>query len=321
MLGFKAMNEPGDLELRVDDLMVVFGEPQKEHYLAKEDTVLARQGLQLFFTGKYMNADNTWSRPVMTKLQCGDCHSVETDVDTLLFNSVEKRADHSRTNRKNRFVGSTMKGVVNRESWFNGTLYDGYDFLGFEARANLKHAVKFCAVKNGGANRVELTDLESDMLINYFKTLGLELSDLKMPDGYSALVAGAYGRGEPNKKMLSVVGLRYLHKLPHTKVEPIARKERKLGRTDDSQSGKYLFESTCSHCHGSGKIEEFSPDRMKKIKSDLSKDNYRSVYNILRGETGKNTSIGLQHHYSGEMLADAEIEQIVGYLISDSANK
>ncbi len=313
-----------DPNTSVSSVLIALGDEVPEHYVGTVNMEKLGLGKDLInFGGVYMNG------AVESKLSehfvCTDCHNTQPETKFAHDNDPDSRLQYSKEANLPYLPGSTLYGITNRTSWFNGDHEKKYGKeLIDPARHNLKNAIQLCS-KECSVGR-ELTDEEMDGVLNYLNAMDLKMKDLNLSELELASIS-ANGQTEEEKAgNIRLLRSKFLQGYPATFTEEIDVKERKKGEEGDLENGKWIYEKSCLHCHGVDKVTEktvFGSGVDQKsfawLAKYFKKSNGGSVYWITRhGTSSKEKTPEYMPIYSKEKLSDSQIEDLAAYILAES---
>ena len=243
----------------------------------------ARWGEQLFFTGQVQEppgGDGPSTR-LSRYYTCVDCHNAEREDPVLSCQSPTARATYLAERNRGRTgkrpplklaTGTTMWGVVNRESFYNGS-YGYYHWLEVpdpvtgELRPMdpkslydaTQTCTRYCSIGRWGE------PWEIAALLTWFWELEVRLEDLDLPDA----VADAVGRSLRNtadtenalkarafvrRQILTAAGETFCAPPADSGDDGSAEYADRLLFVGDPSYGERLYAMACQGCHGKGKV-------------------------------------------------------------------
>lgn len=242
----------------------------------------AAWGRELFVNGQ---AKTPPTGPSPSKLisefyQCAHCHNAQREDPALTQQDPEARwawiATPSKTvaaSAKPPFLasGTTMWGVVNRESFYNDA-YELYHSLTVDGDremdpTSLEDAVQVCCTYCSVGRLGEPWEILS--LLTYFWDLEVRVADLDLPpDVETAVLATLQDKNAANEQIETTkrfLRRQFLRRAGDVCTVPPMFDGQKQGPypdklvfEGDAKIGKALYESACALCHGEGKPNERS---------------------------------------------------------------
>ncbi len=254
--------------------------------------------------------------------ECTACHNVEREDPDLARVDPRGRLAYVVERGLPYLPGTTLYGVVNRTSFYNGDYEKKYGDLVKPARHDLREAIQLCAVECSQGRRLKDWELES--VLAYLWTLELRLSDLRLSPEEKATVQRALDGQGDRAAAVALLKARYLQGAPATFGTP--PEDRRLGyvdeggvRSGDPDTGRLLYEHSCLHCHENQRYAFFNLDDsalsfrfLEKHLGDYSRYN---LYQVVRYGTqplpGKRAYMP---NYTLEKLPDDMVEDLRAYI-------
>lgn len=316
---------PYDQDTPVSSLLIALGDETPEHYIGTVNMEQVGIGKDLIhWGGPYL--DGQAQSRVSKYFVCTDCHNTQPESRFADDNNPESRLKYAMENNQPYLPGSTLYGITNRTSWFNGDHVKKYgeELIG-PARHDLKNAIQLCS-KECSVGRM-LTPEEMEGVLNYLNAMELKVKDLNLSDEELAQISASRQTDEQKAANIKLIKSKYIQGYPATFVDEIPTKERKMGEEGNLENGKYIYERTCLHCHGADKTVT---DRTIFGKGDgqrdfnwlvkyFKKSNGGSVYWITRhGTESKEKTPQYMPIFSKEKLSDSQIEDLAAYILAES---
>lgn len=315
---------PYDLSTSVSSILIALGDEAPEHYIGSVNMDKLAIGKDLIhFGGPYENGQ-VLSR-VSEHFVCIDCHNTQPESKFADDNDPDSRLQFAKETNLPYLPGSTFYGIVNRTSWFNGDHEKKYGKELIEpARHDLKNAIQLCS-KECSVGRM-LTPDEMEGVLQFLSSMELKLRDLSLSNEELAQISANNQSPEQKEANIRLIKSKYLQGYPATFVDEIPTKERKMGEEGNLENGKYIYEKSCLHCHGPGKVTKKtvfgSADGQKGfdwLVKYFKKNNGGSVYFITRhGTSSSEKTPEYMPIYSKEKLSDSQVEDLAAYILAES---
>lgn len=316
--------KPYDSNTPISSILLALGDEMPEHYVGTQNMDKLGLGKDIVQSGgPWM--DGKVQYRVSEYFVCTDCHNVLPESKFADDNDPDSRLRYSKEYNQPYLPGSTFYGIMNRTSWFNGDNEKKYgiELIG-PARYSLKNAINLCS-KECSVGR-ELTDEEMEGVLNYFSAIELKLKDLNLSDDELTQISKSGQTPEEKAANIKLIKSKYIQGYPATFVDEIPTKERQMGEKGDLENGKWIFENSCLHCHGPGKVTKKtvfgSGEDMKDfdwLVKYFKKSNGGSVYFITRhGTESKEKTPEYMPIYSKEKLSNSQIEDLAAYILAES---
>lgn len=298
-----------DKSTYVADKLVEMGAKKPLHYISKPDSLEIKKGYELVTKG-WTTHNGSKSKFISKHFVCTDCHNIVQEDPDLANPNATDRLSYAMDHKIPYLQGSTLYGIVNREHWYNGDYDKKYGDLVVPARDTLVNAIQLCAKVCSQGRYLE--DWEATAMLHYLNSIGLTLADID--------VSSQDLKGKDNDKNAAFLTSKYAKISPATFVDPIPRKERKMGKKGNPDNGKAIYELSCLHCHGREKsVARTKLDQtkitLKYLSKNLKNDSEYSMYQITRKGTYPHVgSKPYMPHYPLDRLSNEQLEDLVSYI-------
>lgn len=315
---------PYDPQTSVSSVLISLGEEAPEHYRGTENAEELSKGKDLILLGGPYN-DGKLEYRLSQHFICTDCHNVLPESKFADDNDPNSRLEYAKENNQPYLPGSTLYGITNRTSWFNGDHEKKYGKeLIDPARHNLINAIQLCS-KECSVGRT-LTPEEMESVLHFLNGIDLKMKDLNFSDEELAQISANGQTAEQKAENIKLIRSKFLQGYPATFEEAIPVSDRKLGVGGNLENGKYIYEKSCLHCHGEGKVTHktiFGKGNDQKgfdwLVKYFKKSNGGSVYWITRHGTSSSTRTPeYMPIYSKEKLSDSQVEDLAAYILAES---
>ncbi len=313
-----------DAQTPVSSMLIALGDEAQSHYVGTQDMEKIEKGKDLVMTGgPWM--DGKVEYRLSEYFVCIDCHNIQPEAPFADDNDSDSRLQYAKEFNLDYLPGSTLYGITNRTSWFNG---DNEKKYGKElidpARHDLKNAIQLCS-KECSVGR-ELTDDEMESMLHFLNAIELKLKDLNLSEEEVAQISKVGQTAEEKAASIKLIKSKYIDGYPATFVEDIPVKERKMGKEGNLENGKWIYEKSCLHCHGEGKVTKktvfgYGDDQkdFDWLVSYFKKCNGGSIYWITRhGTSSKEKIPEYMPIYSKEKLSDSQVEDLAAFILAES---
>lgn len=293
---------------------------ENESNLVRSDVqgVSAEAGKQIILEGFSDCTDEGKTRRQSKHFLCTSCHNVAKEDPSLKVSDPTARLDYAIENGLPFLPGTTLYGIVNRNTFYNGDYEKKYGDLVKPARNSLRGAIELCAIECSQGRALE--DWEMESIVAYLWTIGLKMSDLNiaMAD-MKSIQAALDGKGD---KMAAAKLLQsyFLDHSPATFVTPPPNRDEGYGLVGDAENGKRVYESSCLHCHGEQRYSFFNLDTTDESLDYLAKHFNRytrySTYQVVRyGTSPMNGKKAYMPHYTQERMSNQQLEDLKAYIM------
>ncbi len=294
------------------------GQEPRLHALDSIDPKMVESGEDLVKRGSTEWPDGSKSGKISKFYTCDDCHNLKKEDPDLSVSDPEARLDYAMEKDMPFLQGTTLYGVVNRETWYNDDYVEKYGELALDSRDTLRNAIQLCATECSQGRLLNERELEA--MLHYFWSISYELRDLGI--GIERIEELEELAMEDGKAKDAIADLKeeYLSGSPATFLEPLPLEERDMGKKGDPEKGRFIYENSCQHCHLPGKgITRYTLDKSVLTFKELLKnfDNWkeRSIYQTLRyGTSPKKGYRPYMPHYTKERMSDGQIEDLASYI-------
>src|SRR5687768_8146241 len=109
----------------VQDILFDLTGTRPAHYIQTTPEMVNRRRM-LFLTGRAIGPDGNESRLQSKHYKCTNCHNTVREDPVLNNSDPEARLTYSNEMGLPFLQGTTMWGVVNRETWYNGDYFTKY---------------------------------------------------------------------------------------------------------------------------------------------------------------------------------------------------
>ncbi len=304
-------------ELPVEDVLLMLGDDTIQHHISKFDPAKAAVGEDLVLRG-LTEKDGKKTQRISKHFVCTDCHNLTREFEDITSESPEDRLNFAKEANLTFLPGSTFWGIYDRNSFYNKDYIKKYGDLVTNARDSLQNAIQVCA-KYCSSGRY-LDDWEVEAIMHYYKTLQLKVKDLHLSEPVLKNIR-KYAQLKPDerKDLIRTIKDSYVHGYDATFLKPTPTDQRKYGDGGDAANGELIYEKSCLHCHGGGRLTYLS---LSKSKLDArmfwrNRSNYRdkSLYQIIRygtyAKTGRKQYMPL---YTEEKMSDNQINDLMAYI-------
>lgn len=315
---------PYDPQTSVSSVLMSLGEDAPEHYRGTVNMEELSKGKDLIQLGGPYK-DGKLEYRISQHYICVDCHNILPESKFAEDNDPASRLEYAKEFNQPYLPGSTLYGITNRTSWFNGDHEKKYgkELIG-PARNNLINAIQLCS-KECSVGRT-LTPEEMESVLHFLNAIDLKMKDLNLSDEELAQISATGQSSEQKAENIKLIRSKFLQGYPANFEEAIPVPDRKMGEEGNLENGKFIYEKSCLHCHGEGKVTKKTVfgngDGQKNfdwLVKYFKKSNGGSVYWISRhGTSSSSRTPEYMPIYSKEKLSDAQIEDLAAYILSES---
>jgi len=310
-------------ETPVWEVLEFFGNPvpqklENSRVLAR-DALAVEKGRQLIELGKL---DEPEGMPISKHYRCIDCHN--TEADAVGFSVSPDRRLRALDGNMRMTQGSSFKGIVNREAWYNGIWgikYGNYGEIFGVASRDLPKAVELCSsICSQGRMPSEL---EREFMLAYFWSLELKLSDLnfsqqdfELLEMYKAKYQKTVEDQSEFKAMLQVSATNFL-KDKYAKTSPAVQGDLALDVevAGNAVNGKIVYEKACRQCHGA-QAKHINMPAGKGVMPILNAYQNGMLVHYIRNGTlrGSDDEFSYMPLFTRQRLSDGQVVDLAAYL-------
>lgn len=318
-IGHKKQEPKIGPESYLTETLIALGDKKPMHYLGTIDSVLARKGKEIIFTGTTTDEDGKKTKRQSKHYLCTHCHNTKREDPNLKISDPDARLDYISKNGGRLVQGTTLYGMVNRSSWYNDDYEKKYGELIIPARDTLPNAIQLCATACSQGRK--LSNYELKAVLSYMWTLQYTLSDLNLSKEEYAVLNNALSTENGDQAYSEVIiqklKSKYLSKSPATFKYDLSDKKNGIG--GNSANGKLVFEYACLTCHKANSVSKFVMTNEKTtfrfLQKKIKKSNPLALYNMVRTsssyETGHNPYMP---NYTLERLSIKQLEDLAAFI-------
>lgn len=257
-----------------------------------------------------------------TKIQskhfvCTSCHNTVKDKPDLSVSDPQARLEYAKEKGIPFLQGTSLYGIVNRTSFYNGDYDKKYGDLVKPARNNIREAIQLCAVECAQGRKLKNWEVES--VLSWLWTLELRMKDLNLSEGdYTTVNNAINGQGDKTAA-ISLIKSYYESGAPATFITPPSDRKQGYGLTGNPENGKLIYELSCQHCHKDKRYSYYNLDDSKLSFQHLNKHIGRytrySIYQVARyGTPPMNGKKAYMPQYTQEKMSDQMMEDLRAYI-------
>ena len=305
-------------ETPLQEVQYSLGEKRPSHYLFP-DSDLIKKGEDLVKLGRTIGPNGKRSKYISKYYVCTTCHNLEREDPDLRVSDPEARLSYVKKNKLPFLQGTTFKGIVNRESWYNDDYVKKYGDEKIErAHKNLREAIQLCAIECSQGRPMEPWEIEA--ILAYYWSLQFTLEDLGLTAADMEKLNKEKADPEKQKELSTWLRSFYLTKSPaHFYDSPPDKKVGYQGLTGNPIKGKDIYELSCLHCHRPNGVSHYVLDSsklsFKHIKKMITKDSHFSLYQIIAyGTYAIPGHKPYMPHYPRERMSKQQVEDLRAYV-------
>ncbi len=275
-----------------------------------------KMGYDLVHTGRTFGPDGKRTRYISKHYVCTSCHNTVQEDPDLSVSNPETRLQYVKSKSIPFLQGTTFKGIVNRESWYNDDYVQKYgeEVVG-KAHKDLKESIQLCAIECSQGRSLKAWEVEA--ILAYFWTLEFNLSDLALAEDEWEMLNE---KGVPDSEKLSFLKTKYLQKSPaHFFHSAKDKDEGYVSLEGNPQVGKDIYEWSCLHCHHQDGVSHYTLDNntlsFKDLAFYINKNSHFSLYQIIPyGTYAIPGHKPYMPHYPIERMSKQQVEDLRSYI-------
>jgi len=248
---------------------------------------------------------------------CTSCHNTRPEDPDLRIADPQARLEYARDHNLPFLPGTTLYGVVNRSSFYNGDYEKKYGDLVTAARNDLREAIQLCATECSQGRKLE--DWEMESIIAYLWTIDLKLADLQMaPKDYEAIQLAIQGESDAEAAR-TLIRSYYLDGAPATFTAPPADRQSGYQLKGRPDNGKLIYDLSCKHCHENERYSFFelndSPYTFQFLENHIAQYDKYSIYQVIRyGTYPVPGERSYMPNFTLEKMSHQQVEDLRAYI-------
>lgn len=307
-----------DEKSTVASVLIALGEEPPKHFLPQNEQ-LAKTGEDLVKYGQTIGPDGKRTRHISKHYVCTTCHNLEQEDPDLRFSDPAARLTYVKAKGIPFLQGTTFKGIVNRESWYNDDYVKKYGDEKIQiAHEDLRASIQLCAIECSQGRPME--DWEIEAVLAYYWTLQFNLLDLGFSNGDYEQLNAEWDNPAQQEVLRQWIKGFYNQKSPaHFYDAPASKSKGYEGLVGNPAAGKDLYELSCLHCHKSGGVSHYILDdselSFQHLKKMIPKDSHFSLYQIIAyGTYAIPGHRPYMPHYPEERMSKQQVEDLRAYI-------
>ena len=321
VLGFKYQQPTNNWteETPLQEVLLTLGDKKPAHYLSP-NPFLAKKGEEIVKYGRTKSPSGKRTKYVSKHYVCTTCHNLEQEDPDLKFSDPDTRLGYVKNKGIPFLQGTTFKGIVNRESWYNDDYVKKYGDEKIEiAHKDLRESIQLCAIECSQGRSMK--DWEIEAVLSYYWTLQFNLGDLGLTANDLQKLNQPSSISQNKTTLIPWLKSFYLQKSPATFFDAPANKD--IGfqgvSSGDANIGKDIYELSCLHCHKPDGVSHYELDNSKlsfrHLKKMIPKDSHFSLYQIIAyGTYAIPGHKPYMPHYPIERMSKKQIEDLRAYV-------
>ncbi len=286
---------------------------------------MIEKGQEIVLTGRTTDTAGNRTAYVSKYFSCTSCHNISKEDPDLRYSDPEARLAYVKEKGLPFLQGTTFRGIVNRETWYNDDYVKKYgDEKIKRAHGDLREAIQLCAVECSQGRAME--DWEIEAVLSYFWTLEFTLGDLAFSAADLKRLNADTAQINPALTAAWIKSF-YLQKSPaHFYDAPPDKAIGYAGLVGNPERGKDLYALSCLHCHREGGVSHYPLDEgrlsFQHLKKMIPKDSHFSLYQIVAyGTYAIPGHRPYMPHYPAERMSKQQVEDLRAYVEMMAAKK
>ena len=248
---------------------------------------------------------------------CTSCHNVERDEPDLMATDPLARLKYVGKKGLPFLQGSSLYGIVDRRSFYNGDYEKKYGNLVEPARKDLRQAIHLCATECAQGRPLEVWEMES--VLEYLWTIGLKLGDLDISEKEWKMLERAIVNKEEKEAALTMLESKYLKGIPATFIDPPEDRKEGFSNEGNPETGKMIYDLSCLHCHDGKRYSFFNLDSSELtfefLDRHISDYTRYSIYQVARyGTSPIPWKKAYMPNYTKEKMSEQMLEDLRVYI-------
>lgn len=313
-----------DSTTRLSKVLTHLGDPKRLHAIGELDSNLVAKGKALLTKGRMEKANGELTSRQSKYYNCTHCHNLEQEDPDLSNPNPSDRLDYAIQNDLPFLQGTTLYGVVNRETYYNGDYQEKYGADAKVARDTLVNAIQLCATTCSQGRK--LTDQEMEAVLHFLWSIELKLGDLDLSRNLLKKLNQAKHQKREHPNLIDSLKKHYVSGSPATFADALPEPKREMGEKGDPQIGEAIYKKSCRQCHKAGGPTRFTLDFSTLTFNQLTKhlDDYseKSIYQMTRyGTSPKKGYRPYMPQYPLERLSRNQVEDLAAYIRKQSSRE
>lgn len=301
----------------VSSVLMALGEDFSDSKPMIKEAISAEIGEDLVRNGFSKRKGLKKARRQSKHFVCTSCHNLEREDPDLSKADPEARLDYVIEKGIPFLQATTLYGVVNRTSFYNGDYDKKYGELVEPARNDIREAIQLCAQECAQGRK--LKDWEQESILAYLWTIELKMSDLGLSDLEIQSIESAMTNEVLKPEGIKLLKRKYLQGSPATFLAPPEDRKIGTGYSGDVDNGKKVYDSSCLHCHYQKRYSFLHLDdkamSFKYLNNGAETYSRHSIYQVTRyGTYSKYGKKSYMPNYTKEKLSNQQLADLREYI-------
>lgn len=309
---------PWSKESSLQEVQSALGESAPLHFMVP-DQELVRMGEELVKNGRTVGPDGKRSGYISKYYVCTTCHNLSIEDPDLRVSDPEARLSFAIQKDLPFLQGTTFKGIVNRESWYNDDYVKKYgDEKIQRAHKDLREAIQLCAIECSQGR--PMLEWEIDAVLAYYWSLEYTLGDLGMSsDEIEKLNLLSQDPTQADSLKTWLRSFYNIKSPAHFFDAPDSKHDGYPGMVGNMDRGRALYEKSCLHCHHAEGVSHYVLDHSRltfqHLAKMIEKDSHFSLYQIIAyGTYAIPGHRPYMPHYPEERMNKQQVEDLRSYI-------
>ena len=294
------------------------GENPINHQIDSITPELIKTGKELITKGYSKNPKGKKSKRISNHFVCTSCHNIEReDPDLKDALNPEARLGYCNENKLPFLQGTTLWGIVNRESWYNDDYIKKYGDLVIKARSDLAESTQVCAQECSQGRPLESWELKA--ILAFYWSIEIKISDLEISENFLSELNSEMNE-EEKKGMITYLKSLYSQKssahFVDTKIEQSTIE--KLPKRNP-KNGELIYDISCKTCHKPNGVSLMSRNSSqvtkKKFLRNLGTGSPFDLHYITRvGTHPIEGHKAYMPYYPKERMSSQQLKDLISFL-------
>jgi mono/diheme cytochrome c family protein len=306
-------------ELTIIEALNQLGDVTLDGQLADRSVkgVSVEAGKSFVLNGYGIKPNGNKTSRISRHFECTACHNIEREDPDLTSIDPQARLSYVIDKGIPFLQGTTLYGLINRTSFYNGDYEKKYGDLVEKARNNVREAIQLCATECSQGRKLKKWELES--ILAFMETIQIKIADLDLNTDEVQLIRSAIEEGSPSSEAVDLIKSKYMAYSPAHFIDPPPNRKEGNGLKGNPENGKKIYKNSCLHCHKNQRYSFFrlddSPLTIKHLAHHFEKYTRHSVYQVGRYGTSPLTlKKAYMPQYTEEKMSRQQMEDLRSYL-------
>lgn len=307
-----------DSSTPLQEVQQYLGEDTLTHFISPSEELI-KKGEELVKIGRTIDSNGKRTNYISKYYVCTTCHNLEQEDPDLRISDPQARLLYAKKNNLPFLQGTTFKGIVNRESWYNDDYVKKYGDEKIErAHKNLREAIQLCAIECSQGRPMKEWEIEA--VLAYYWSLQYTLSDLGLSEK-DIQKLNDY-RDTPEQIDSLKLWLRSLYNTKSPAHFYDAPHDKTVGYENlvgNPENGQAIYELSCLYCHQADNVSHYTLDNsvhsFRHLDKMIEKDSHFSLYQIIAyGTYAIPGHRPYMPHYPEERMSKQQVEDLRAYV-------